>query len=76
MIATAFSAGIYGIEGYLVTVECGVANGLPAFDIVGLPGAAVREAKERVTTAARSMGLAVPPCRKTVNLAPDRKSVV
>ncbi|MGM9631418.1 YifB family Mg chelatase-like AAA ATPase [Butyricicoccus sp.] len=74
MIATAFSAGIYGIEGYLVTVECGIANGLPAFDIVGLPGAAVREAKERVTTAARSMGLAVPPCRKTVNLAPaDRK---
>ncbi len=74
MIATVFSAGIYGIEGYLVTVECGVSNGLPAFDIVGLPGAAVREAKERVTTAARSMGLAVPPCRKTVNLAPaDRK---
>lgn len=74
MIETAFSAGIYGIEGYLVTVECGVANGLPSFDIVGLPGAAVREAKERVITAARSMGFTIPPCRKTVNLAPaDRK---
>lgn len=70
MISTVYSAGIYGIEGYLVTVECGIANGLPSFDLVGLPGAAVRESKERVMTAARSMGFTVPPCRKTVNLAP------
>ena len=40
MIATVFSAGIYGIEGYLVTVECGLVNGLPSFELVGLPGAA------------------------------------
>ena len=70
MISTVYSAGIYGIEGYLVTVECGISNGLPSFELVGLPGAAVREAKERVMTAARSMGFSVPPCRKTVNLAP------
>lgn len=70
MISKVYSAGIYGIEGYIVTVECGVANGLPTFDIVGLPGAAVRESKERVMTAARSIGHTIPPCRKTVNLAP------
>ena len=45
MIATVFSAGIYGIEGYLVTVECGLVNGLPSFELVGLPGAAVKESK-------------------------------
>ncbi|MDO5784062.1 MAG: YifB family Mg chelatase-like AAA ATPase [Eubacteriales bacterium] len=70
MISTVYSAGLYGIEGYLVTVECSVANGMPAFDLVGLPGAAVRESKERVMTAARSIGMSIPPCRKTVNLAP------
>ncbi|HBI64831.1 MAG TPA: magnesium chelatase [Clostridiales bacterium] len=70
MIGTVCSAGIYGIEGYVVTVECGVSNGLPSFEIVGLPGAAVRESKNRVLTAARSMGISVPPCCKTVNLAP------
>lgn len=70
MISTVYSAGIYGIEGYLVTVECSIANGMPAFDLVGLPGAAVRESKERVMTAARSIGMSIPPCRKTVNLAP------
>ena len=57
MIATVFSAGIYGIEGYLVTVECGLVNGLPSFELVGLPGAAVKESKARVTTAARSIGM-------------------
>ena len=70
MIATVYSAGIYGIEGYLVTVECSIVNGMPAFDLVGLPGAAVRESKERVMTAARSLNMPIPPCRKTVNLAP------
>lgn len=70
MISTVYSAGIYGIEGYLVTVECGLANGLPSFELVGLPGAAVKESRERVTTAARSIGMQIPPCRKTVNLAP------
>ena len=70
MISTVYSAGIYGIEGYLVTVECGLSNGLPSFDLVGLPGAAVKESRERVMTAARSIGMQIPPCRKTVNLAP------
>lgn len=70
MISTVYSAGIYGIEGYLVTVECGISNGLPTFNMVGLPGAAVRESKERVMIAARSLGMPIPPCAKTVNLAP------
>ena len=71
MLSQIYSFGLMGLDGYVVTVEADLSNGLPAFDIVGLPDASVREAKERVTTAARSMGLAVPPCRKTVNLAPE-----
>ena len=66
MISTVYSAGIYGIEGYLVTVECGLSNGLPSFDLVGLPGAAVKESRERVMTAARSIGMQIPPCRKNL----------
>ena len=42
------SMGLAGISGYLVEVECCIASGLPGFDIVGLPDAAVKESRERV----------------------------
>ena len=64
------SMGISGIEGYPVTVECFISGGLPAFDIVGLPDASVREARERVRAAVKTAGLRFPPSRITVNLAP------
>lgn len=70
MVTTVLSAGIYGVDGYLVTVECEMSSGLPAFDLVGLPGAAVKESRERVRAAARSCGNPLSPCRITVNLAP------
>jgi magnesium chelatase family protein len=74
MVTTVKSAGIYGVDGYLVTVECEMASGLPAFDLVGLPGMAVKESRERVRAAARACGLPLSPCHITVNLAPaDRK---
>ena len=50
--------------------ECYISNGLPGFDIVGLPDAAVKEARERVRAAAKSSGMAFPVSRITVNLAP------
>jgi len=62
--------GINGIQGSVVTAECFISNGLPGFEIVGLPDAAVKEARERVRAAAKSSGLSFPVSRITVNLAP------
>ena len=64
------SLALDGIEGYEVTVECDIAGGLPSFDVVGLPDAAVRESRERVRAAMKNCGLAFPARRITVNLAP------
>jgi len=70
MICSVKTLGISGIQGSLVTAECYISNGLPGFDIVGLPDAAVKEARERVRAAAKSSGLGFPVSRITVNLAP------
>ncbi len=70
MICSVQTLGLNGIRGSLVTAECYISNGLPGFDIVGLPDAAVKEARERVRAAAKSAGLAFPVSRITVNLAP------
>ena len=70
MICSIKTLGISGIQGSLITAECYISNGLPGFDIVGLPDAAVKEARERVRAAAKSSGIAFPVSRITVNLAP------
>ena len=70
MICSVHTLGINGILGSHITVECYISNGLPAFDIVGLPDAAVKEARERVRAAAKTSGLRFPTGRITVNLAP------
>lgn len=70
MLTKINSYGIVGILGYPVTVEVDVSNGLPAFDIVGLPDMAVKEAKERIRSAIRNCGYSYPTQRITVNLAP------
>ena len=70
MICSVRTLGINGISGSAVTAECYISNGLPGFDIVGLPDAAVKEARERVRAAAKSSGLGFPVSRITVNLAP------
>ena len=64
------STGLSGISGYLVEVECCIASGLPGFDIVGLPDAAVKESRERVRAAITSTGFKFPTTRITMNLAP------
>ncbi len=74
MFAQVFGETIQGIDGILVSVEVDVSNGLPAFDIVGLPTLAVRESRERVKAALRNSNIAYPMTRITVNLAPaDQK---
>ena len=64
------SLGLQGVTGYEVTAECDLSGGLPAFDIVGLPDAAVKEARERVRAAVKNCGFTFPVSRITVNLAP------
>ncbi len=70
MVSRIRTLGIRGIGGYEVSVECSMSQGLPGFDVVGLPDAAVREARERVHAAIKNAGLKFPVCRLTVNLAP------
>jgi magnesium chelatase family protein len=70
VICSVKTLGLTGIRGCMVTTECYVSNGLPGFDIVGLPDAAVKEARERVRAAAKNSGLTFPTSRITVNLAP------
>ena len=74
MFSRVRSLGVSGVGGYGVTVEVNIANGMPHFDIVGLPDAAVKEARDRVYAAIRNTGFRFPLSRMTVNLAPaDRK---
>ena len=74
MVSKVQSLGLEGIRGCEVSVECFLSGGLPAFDVVGLPDAAVKEARERVRAAAKSSGFDFPVSRVTVNLAPaDRR---
>ena len=69
-LACVFSRARVGLESPLVTVEVHLANGLPAFNIVGLPETSVREAKDRVRSAILNCGYEFPAKRITVNLAP------
>lgn len=64
------SACVFGMDGLLVEVEVDISNGLPMFEIVGLPDSAVREARERVRAALKNSGAEFPLQRITINLAP------
>ena len=70
MVVTVRSLGLSGIAGYEVSAECFLSGGLPAFDVVGLPDAAVREARDRIRAAVKNCGGKYPVSRITVNLAP------
>jgi len=70
MLAHALSATVVGVDALEVRVEVFVSGGLPSFTVVGLPGAAVQESRERVRAALKHLGAALPPSRITVNLAP------
>ncbi len=70
MFAQTFGSTTLGLNGVLITVEVDIANGIPGFDIVGLPDTAVRESRERVRAAIKNSGFEFPARRMTVNLAP------
>ncbi|WP_297206869.1 YifB family Mg chelatase-like AAA ATPase [uncultured Brachyspira sp.] len=65
-----YSEALYGIEGIPIIIEVNISEGLPKFDVVGLPDQAVNEAKERVIAAINNSDRFFPPKRITINLAP------
>lgn len=73
MLSRVFSAGLFGIEGFEVTVECSAWDRIPRFELVGLPDAAVKEAKNRVQSACENSGYRFPPFDIMVNLAPANR---
>ena len=70
MVSQLNSMGIYGMHVFPVTVETDLSRGMPVFDIVGLPGTAVKESKDRVRASLKNCGYSYPVNRITVNLAP------
>ncbi len=70
MVVKCNSLGLFGIDSFCVEVEADVSKGIPAFDIVGLPDASVKESKDRVRSALRNCGFTFPTTRIIVNLAP------
>ncbi|MCL2562538.1 MAG: YifB family Mg chelatase-like AAA ATPase [Oscillospiraceae bacterium] len=76
MVQHVRSMGLIGLAAYEVSIECYLSGGLPAFDIVGLPDAAVKESRERVRAAIKNRNMKFPVSRITVNLAPaDKKKI-
>lgn len=74
MFSRTQSVGVFGFHTYMIQVEADISNGLPSFDIVGLPDATVKESRDRVRAAIKNCGFKFPISRITVNLAPaDRK---
>ena len=70
MFARLNSLGLYGMDAFVVDVEADLSKGMPMFDLVGLPGASVRESRDRVRSAMKNGGFDFPISRITVNLAP------
>lgn len=70
MVSRLYSLGLLGIDAFLVEVEADLSNGIPAFDVVGLPDASVKESRDRVRSSLKNCGYDFPVGRITVNLAP------
>ena len=73
MFSMVRSAGIFGLNSYMLEIEADVSGGMPAFDVVGLPDTAVKESRDRVRAAIKNCGYKFPTGRITVNLAPADK---
>lgn len=70
MVSKAYSLGLFGLDAFTVEVEADLAQGLPCFDVVGLPDASVKESRDRVRAALKNCGFRFPVSRITLNLAP------
>lgn len=70
MVSLVNSGTVFGINSYIIGVETDVSSGLPSFEMVGMLGSEVKEAKERVKVSLKNNGFSIPPVRITVNLSP------
>jgi magnesium chelatase family protein len=70
MLSQLYSAAVQGVDALLIEIETNLDNGLPSFTVVGLPDNAIKESRERVTTAIKNSGFSLPIRKITVNLAP------
>lgn len=70
MFQTTYSALLSGLTGTLIEVECFIGNGLPYFNIVGIPSSAAAAARERIRSALKNAGFSLPPSRITINIRP------
>ena len=70
MYCSLHSMGVNGIEGFVVEAEADLSRGMPAFDIVGLPDAAVKESRDRVRAVFANLGCPFPTGKVVINLAP------
>ena len=70
MLSTLYSAGLRGVDGFIVTVECDVRDRQEHFEIVGLPDAAIKEAKERIRSGIENIGIQFPDAAIVINMAP------
>ena len=70
MLSSTLCYALSGIDGICVTVECNLSGGMPAFELVGLPDTAVKEARERIKSAIRNAGFEFPTDRLVINMAP------
>ena len=76
MLSNVFSAGVGGVDGFIVSVECDISDRMPHFDVVGLPDISVKEARERIRTSIENSGFIFGDPAITINLAPaDLKKV-
>lgn len=73
MVSHLYGMGLYGMDAFPVEVEADLSSGLPSFEVVGLPGAAVKESRDRVRSAMKNCGFDFPVNKITVNLAPADK---
>ncbi len=73
MLTVTHSASVFGADGYEVIIECAMKKGLPSFEIVGLPDAAIRESEKRIFTGSEHLGIPIPPVEININLAPADK---
>lgn len=73
MLSRIYTAGLCGIDGMIITIECSTMKRMPVFDIVGLPDASVKESKDRIRSALRQSGYEFPDGEVVINMAPADK---